>query len=392
MRRRFGLYLDKVLDRPRSTSPSGSKSPPETAKDAKAKLYSSTAVSTSLLNHPILKERYQTLRHEGLKNSIADLIGFLEGLDGSIEDYSVLSKLDNDMKELSKIVVPLSEDDNSSMSQRPSEQLAREIVAEIEKARSLTSYSSSSGSFSKTNFAQAISRLSDGLHASIKNYHVDPTCSKGSSSSTPRNIARATSGRVMGALSIAEKMLDGVPVPGLKAAVGGLLEVLGAINKLIDNDDDLIKLINHIEHLLGIVTKPLEDNKSGVDISLEQRVRDLAHDIQQITADAIKIKEQSLTNKFLGRADNASAIIGLSTAVDRAVDRFQVSGTMGVERGIGDLRGGVERLEVGSKGMEQGFKRLEDSVKNDMELIGKGIGKIETMLDDMEGSRLSVCE
>ncbi|KAG8940659.1 hypothetical protein FRC03_005201 [Tulasnella sp. 419] len=88
-------------------------------------------------------------------------------------------------------------------------------------------------------------------------------------------------------------MLDSVPVPGLKAAVGGLLEVLGAINKLIDNDDDLIKLVDHLQRLVRIIAKPVEDSQSGPDMSLEQRVKDMTQDIQQITADAMKIKEQN---------------------------------------------------------------------------------------------------
>ncbi|KAG8938794.1 hypothetical protein FRC03_006896, partial [Tulasnella sp. 419] len=115
----------------------------------------------------------------------------------------------------------------------------------------------------------------------------------------------------------------------------------------------------------------------------------------QITAHAMGIKEQNLGSKFLGRADNASAITGLSVAVDRAVDRFQVSGTMGIERGIGEIRGGVgsvregvERLEVGSKGVEKELKNIKD----DIGLLGKGVGRIGNMLEYKGVARISESE
>ncbi|KAG8914932.1 hypothetical protein FRC02_004772, partial [Tulasnella sp. 418] len=157
-------------------------------------------------------------------------------------------------------------------------------------------------------------------------------------------------------------MLDGIPVPGLKAAVGGLLEVLNGVNELVDNDDDLLKLIDHLRLLVEIVSKPILDGKVRPNISLEQRVQNLIENIDKITTDAMKIQEQNLGSKFLGRADNASAIAGLSTAIDRAVDRFQVSGTMGVEKGIGDIRDGVERVEndIGK-------------VQHELDVIGKGV-------------------
>ncbi|KAG8912431.1 hypothetical protein FRC02_005996, partial [Tulasnella sp. 418] len=369
MRRRFGQFLDKVLERPRSTSPSGSRSPSGT-QDVKGR--SSTSVSTLLT----LKERYQTLDHEELRSSIANLVQFLENLDGSI-DSNVVSKLDDELKDLSEIITPVSDDHNVMLLQRPRENLARAIGTTINKTRSLIP---SRSPLARPDYVQVISHLSNTLHTAIENYRVQSTPSDSSSPPGVRRTAREISGRVTGALSIAEKMLDSVPVPGLKAAVGGLLEVLGAINKLIDNDDDLIKLVDHLQRLVRIIAKPVEDSQSGPDMSLEQRVKDMTQDIQQITADAMKIKEQNLSSRFLGRVDNASRITGLSIAVDRAVDRFQVSGSMGVERGIGAVRSGVE-------GIQEGLIRLETGVNKDVGLIGEGISRIETILETNRVSR-----
>ncbi|KAG8942894.1 hypothetical protein FRC03_002834, partial [Tulasnella sp. 419] len=252
------------------------------------------------------------------------------------------------------------------------------------KARDLTSYSSTGPLPVKLDYDKAVSHLSYGLHAAIGNYRVQSTAPNPALPPRREKSTREISGRVVGALSIAEKMLDGVPVPGLKAAVGGLLGVVGAINKLIDNDDDLVKLTDHLQRLLKIVTKPMEDSDTELNIAFEQRIEDLTEDIEQITADAMKLKEQNIGSRFLGSADNASAIMGLSLAIDRAVDRFQVSGTMVVERGIGGIRTGISSVK-------DGVERVEDDigeVKYDVGLIGTGVGRIQYMLESTHLSEI----
>ncbi|KAG8912138.1 hypothetical protein FRC02_006142 [Tulasnella sp. 418] len=269
MRRRFGQFLDKYVERPRSTSPSSSKS-----QGVEGQSSTRMTVSSSVSNHRALKDTYQTVQHEGLKLSISHLIEFLDGVNGSLDTATFL-KLQNELRELCEILPLLSEDRNSTVSQIPIENLAREIDAAVKNAQSRISYPSTRFLITKPDYTKAISSLSDGLHTSIENYRVQSAAPCSLSPPAPQGTARAMSGKVVGALSIAKEMLDGVPVPGLKAAVGGLLEVLGGINKLIDNDDDLVKLIDHIQRLVGIVTKPIQDNKNTQDPSLEQRVKDL---------------------------------------------------------------------------------------------------------------------
>ncbi|KAG8943967.1 hypothetical protein FRC03_002244 [Tulasnella sp. 419] len=378
MRRRFGQFLDKALDHPRSTSPSGSRSPAE-GQDVKGR--SSTPISTSLPNHQLLKETSQTVQHEGLKLSISALIEYLEDIDGSI-DNAIISKLDNEIKQLSQSVSQLHNNLSSASFSKASDDLAEGINAAVKKARSPRPKASRWNSFVKPDYAQDASRLSDDLHTTIEHYRGQSTCDDAPSHPAPKKTVREISGRVVGALSIVKEMLDGVPVPGLKAAVGGLVEVLGALNKLIDNDDDLMKLIDHVQRLIRITTNPIQCNRSGPDISLEKRIEDLTSVIQQVTADAVRIQEQNLSGKFLGRVDNASAITGLSVAIDRAVDRFQISGTLRLEKGIGELQGDVE----------DGFNRLESEIKSDVGLVGNAVGRIENKLEDMETARVSASQ
>ncbi|KAG8910892.1 hypothetical protein FRC02_006924, partial [Tulasnella sp. 418] len=166
MRRRFGQFLDKALDHPRSTSPSGSRSPAE-GQDIKGR--SSTSISTSLPNHQLLKETCQTVQHEGLKLSISALIEYLEDIDGSI-DNAIISKLDNEIKQLSQSVSQLHDNLSSASFSKASDDLAVGINAAVKKARSPRPKASRWSSFAKPDYAQDASRLSDDLHTTIEHY------------------------------------------------------------------------------------------------------------------------------------------------------------------------------------------------------------------------------
>ncbi|KAG8938602.1 hypothetical protein FRC03_007076, partial [Tulasnella sp. 419] len=155
------------------------------------------------------------------------------------------------------------------------------------------------------------------------------------------DTARTTSGRVVGVLKIVKESLDGVPVPGLKGAIGGLVGILEAINKLMDNDDDLIRLIDHVLRLIEILANPAGTEINLTDAQLQKRIEVLTTDIKTITSEAKKLQDQNLVYKFAGHSDNASAVAGLGKAIDRAIDRFQVAGSISVERK-------VDRLEEGT--------------------------------------------
>ncbi|KAG8937399.1 hypothetical protein FRC03_008184, partial [Tulasnella sp. 419] len=116
MRRRFGQFLDKYVERPRSTSPSGSKSPITQDVQGQSPL-------SSVLNHCGLKDTYQTVQHDGLRLSLSHLIEFIDGPNKSL-DATVLSKLHNELKELSGIIPLLSKDSIGALSQKSAENFA----------------------------------------------------------------------------------------------------------------------------------------------------------------------------------------------------------------------------------------------------------------------------
>ncbi|KAG8914025.1 hypothetical protein FRC02_005144, partial [Tulasnella sp. 418] len=140
-----------------------------------------------------------------------------------------------------------------------------------------------------------------------------------------------------------KESLDGVPVLGLKGAIGGLVAILEAVNKRVDNEDDLVKLVEHIASLVKIITPAQDSETAWKDEHLQHRIADLATDIDKITEDAKKLQNQNLGSRLVGHSDNASAISGLTRAVDQAIDRFQVAVSLSTGKNVVQLKGGIER-------------------------------------------------
>ena len=107
--------------------------------------------------------------------------------------------------------------------------------------------------------------------------------SKTEAGQTAREVLKTT-------LKLAEKALDGVPIPGAKAAIGSLLEVIGGLEvrllysltsvpeyhsisqKTAKNRDDIRELEAELQNLTSAVLKPLE-GKTEADIPPELRER-----------------------------------------------------------------------------------------------------------------------
>ncbi|KAG8916071.1 hypothetical protein FRC02_004241, partial [Tulasnella sp. 418] len=253
--------------------------------------------------------------------------------------------------------------------------LAGNIESATKKTQSQISQDSSGRSIGTFNDATIVQTLADDIHMAIEAFntkhsskHEEPL-----KPSTSRAV-RVISGRVVSVLKVVKESLDGVPVLGLKGAIGGLVGVLEAINKLVDNEDDLVKLIEHITGLVKIITPAPGSDTDGMDKHLQQRVADLATDINKITEDAVMLQKQNLGSKLVDHSDNASAITGLTRAVDQAIDRFQVAGSLSVERKVVRL--------------EEGTGRVERSIG----MVGNRLESVEDKLEQIQVTAISVAE
>ncbi|KAG8929411.1 hypothetical protein FRC02_005617 [Tulasnella sp. 418] len=359
--------VDKVFKRSRKRDDAGS----ETSDSSTLYL----PVHNSPLNETIVALRRGNdalIHHPELKQSVSGLLLLTENIDDKV-DPNVLEKLGGELKQLLGIL-QAPELSNTPSVQGYARNLASHIDAAVQQARSRISGSSTGQSNGQLRDVAAITALADSLHSAIEKYRGQITTQDSTAtSSTTKKKARDFSGQVAGALTIVKESLDGVPVIGLKAAIGGLLEILKAVNQLIDNDDDLMKLIDHLQRLVKIVSLPPEDDAQLIDSSTRERINELTEDILHITAEAEKLKTQNTGGKFFGSADNASAIEGLMRAVDQATERFQIAGGLRLEKGVARVEKGVQELQVGSGRIESGIGRLEGGVGS----VGEGVGRVE---------------
>ncbi|KAG8942440.1 hypothetical protein FRC03_003193, partial [Tulasnella sp. 419] len=317
MRRRINKFVDKVLDTSRSPSPSSGKS--------KSKLKEPPKVAMEFRDdlgdgHKALKEKHQTIQFEALKDSSGELLEVLGYIDTTI-DKSILIKLDQELGQLSNTI---SKAETSPEARESMIALAGNIESATKKTQSQMSQGSSGrnmGTFRDTTIVQT---LAEDIHMAIEAFNTKHSSKpeEPPKASTSR-AARVASGRVVAVLKVVKESLDGVPVLGLKGAIGGLVGILEAINKLVDNEDDLVKLIDHVTRLVKIITSAPDAETDWINESLRKRVTDLETDIGKIAEDAKTLQNQNLGNKLTGHSDNASTIAGLTRAVDQAIHRFQ---------------------------------------------------------------------
>ncbi|KAG8957405.1 hypothetical protein FRC03_010191 [Tulasnella sp. 419] len=397
MRRRIKKFGKKIFDNPGSSSleplrsPSVSVDGDELAENAEGGLGDGFTA---------LQERHSTIEHEALKTSVTKLLQCIKNMvDTGDTMLGPLRDLDKELQRISEICVLVSE--NQSTPQEKINNLARydyvlsfKALLLIRSVSGITSaiFASDEKQSQEPTTSQAeapdnpsaILNLLGDLCRTIDKFHEERSIPL-NSSQRPYEIrkpARAISGRVAGALAIVKESLDGVPVLGLKAAVGGVLEALKAANRLMDNEDDVLKLVDHIHHLVKIATPNAEIH---ADNALQRRLDQLIKEIQNITIDIEKLQKQDIGSKFLGSADNALAITGFLRAVDQAIVRFQISGGIAVEMVVKDLGRNVGQVEDGVGRVESGVSRVEAKIES----MGEGLDRVGNRLERMDSRSFS---
>ncbi|KAG8925658.1 hypothetical protein FRC02_009513 [Tulasnella sp. 418] len=329
----FNDLFHKPSDHSRSPSPAPSHSGPKPSAAVNV-----TTTSTNYLQEGLsaLQHSLHMIQHEELKQSFGDLLIVTEAINQS-SNQRVLVKLNGELKQLAEIPQNLGE---SSQVEKCVQDLASDISTAAKNAQAQFVRGSTK---QEVNDQATISTLRDALHQAVSKFRTESVAT--TSTSDIKGKGRAISGRIVGALTIVEKSLDGIPVPGPKAVVGGLLEILKSINLLLDNEDDLKGLVDHLQRLVKVVTPPEGSSIDPDDADLAQRLEELTSDMKRVKTEAEKIRDQNKGSKFFGSADNAAAIAKLSKITEQAIDRFQTAGGIQVERRIRELRGGIERVE-----------------------------------------------
>ncbi|KAG8958916.1 hypothetical protein FRC03_008700 [Tulasnella sp. 419] len=144
-------------------------------------------------------------------------------------------------------------------------------------------------------------------------------------------------------LTIAKESLDGVPIPGLKASVGGVLEVLKTVDKMQGNARDIEELQEHVEHLNTDIIERLTNAKLTAD--LEARMDRLEADLDSIANEYDKISNKRNFFQFLSVHDHANTIAGLNRRLDRAIQAFTTGLVVEIEQRVIEISLGTKKTQ-----------------------------------------------
>ncbi|KAG9035105.1 hypothetical protein FS837_002033, partial [Tulasnella sp. UAMH 9824] len=133
-------------------------------------------------------------------------------------------------------------------------------------------------------------------------------------------------------LGIAKDAVAGLPVPGLEAAIGGLLRVLTSMKA----NEEYIKAFNAaIVRLNDNVTLPLKAAISKqpdfIDDDLQKRLGLLASDLADLTKRADTMLSREKPKKFFSFQDDLGVIQELNRDLDRIIMAFTGRGSIGAE-------------------------------------------------------------
>ncbi|KAG8949586.1 hypothetical protein FRC03_000310 [Tulasnella sp. 419] len=166
--------------------------------------------------------------------------------------------------------------------------------------------------------------------------------SKGSSKKS--SVTTRASAALITALSIIKESVEGVPAPGLKGAVGGLLKILETIKQTSENVDDLKDLNAHLHDLSDFlnIVKGKGDTQFAQD--LDDRIAKFTSDIEKIVEYCDHLPSQSYPIRLLTAQDDAAKISALNKAIERAIRTFQLGGDISIARGVAEIKHHLKRL------------------------------------------------
>ncbi|KAF8314855.1 uncharacterized protein EI90DRAFT_3022164 [Cantharellus anzutake] len=132
---------------------------------------------------------------------------------------------------------------------------------------------------------------------------------------------------VLSLLSITEKTLDSIPVPGLKSAISGFLEVVNQLKQVSGNADAIGQLENSVEFFNQSVSEPLEQykGKDAVPPELAQAIDTLSVNLDKVISPLKSYQGQSRGQRWADRDKIVGDIQAAGEGMRDAVRAFQVS-------------------------------------------------------------------
>ncbi|KAF9503094.1 hypothetical protein BS47DRAFT_1402757 [Hydnum rufescens UP504] len=146
------------------------------------------------------------------------------------------------------------------------------------------------------------------------------------------NPGKTAKGLSLAILQPLHHLLDAIPIPGAKAGIGILLDVVEGIDKTSRNSSTLLELENHIRFLTDLLEPLTKMDGNNLSSGLKDDVRKLGKDLEHIASSVQSKSSAGGVRRFLERKKDEHDLPTFSQNVKAALDRFQVSQTLRQEQ------------------------------------------------------------
>ncbi|PBK63484.1 WD40 repeat-like protein [Armillaria solidipes] len=192
------------------------------------------------------------------------------------------------------------------------------------------------------------SAVHNGDHRQSMPEHIMP------SRSIPSPNSRTAKESLKLALTMAEKALDGLPIPGAKGTVSGILKLIENAEKVSSNTETLQLLQEHVQTLLENTLQPLAlITENDMPEGLRNDVNRLVSELGELGRRWENSKERGVLRRFADATADEADLKMFAEDIQRAVTRFQFGAT-------------IRALISGHK-QEQDIKRVLSEIKEQEE-------------------------
>ncbi|PBK77602.1 WD40 repeat-like protein [Armillaria solidipes] len=206
--------------------------------------------------------------------------------------------------------------------------------------------------------------------------------------SIPSPNTRTTKEGLKLALTLAEKALDGLPIPGVKGTVGGVLKLIENAERVSANTETLQLLQEHVQNLLEHTLQPLAQiTEKDIPEGLREDLNRFVGTLDELRRRWEASGDRGVLRRFTDAAQDEADLKLFAEDIQRAVTQFQFGAIIRGRRVLSELKVGFEEHE------EKSVLRERTKLVNLLpraELARYSSGRQRSHLTCFEGTRVEV--
>jgi len=169
-------------------------------------------------------------------------------------------------------------------------------------------------------------------------------------------------------LEVLKELLDDCPVPGLKAAVSGVVAIMDIVQNVKANANDIADVSKRLRQIRQKIIRPIDlaarKNPEIITEPMKTRTEELGREIDVMLTTAVKMHKRNPLVRIANHEADKDMIAGLNDGLDRLILLFNTESTLAVEAKGEQVLHILARLDISSiQTMSKSLKDLEKIAK-----------------------------